>query len=48
MIIIKVGKNENIIVDKFGNRELYTMKNSLIKNLYTKKNEPQFSNFLIT
>ena len=46
--ILFVGKNENIIVDKFGNRELYTMKNSLIKNLYTKKNEPQFSNFLIT
>ena len=46
--ILFVGKNENTIVDKFGNRELYTMKNSLIKNLYTKKNEPQFSNFLIT
>lgn len=45
--ILFVSENKNRIIDKYGNRELYTMKNNLIQDLYSTKNEPQFSNFSI-
>ncbi len=45
--ILFICKNDELIVNKFGNKDLYTMKSNLIKNNYRKKNEPQFSNFAI-
>lgn len=45
--ILFVADEDRKLVDKFGSKELFTMKNNLIKNLYSKKNEPQFSNFSI-
>ena len=46
--ILFVADENKVLVDKFGNRELLTMKNDLIKDYYPSKNEPQFSNFLIS
>ena len=46
--ILFVADENKILVDKFGNRELLTMKNNLIEDYYPSKNEPQFSNFLIS
>ena len=40
--------DHSVMVDKFGNKELLTMKNNLIKDYYPSKNEPQFSNFLMS
>ena len=45
--ILFVADENQVVVNKFGNRELLTMKNDLIKNYYPKKNEPQFSKFSI-
>ena len=45
--ILFVADENQVVVNKFGNRELLTMKNELIKNYYPKKNEPQFSKFSI-
>mgnify|MGYP001156774591 FL=1 len=46
--ILFVADENKVLVDKFGNRELLTMKNDLIKDYYPSKNEPQFSNFLMS
>ena len=46
--ILFVADENKVLVDKFGNRELLTMKNNLIEDYYPSKNEPQFSNFLIS
>ena len=46
--ILFVADKNKVLVDKFGNRELLTMKNNLIEDYYPSKNEPQFSNFLIS
>ena len=46
--ILFVANENEVLVDKFGNRELLTMKNNLIEDYYPSKNEPQFSNFLIS
>ena len=46
--ILFVADENKVLVDKFGNRELLTMKNDLIKDYYPLKNEPQFSNFLMS
>ena len=46
--ILYVSDENGVIVDKFGNKELQTMKSNLIKNFYPKKNEPQFSEFTIS
>ena len=46
--ILFVADENEVLVDKFGNRELLTMKNNLIEDYYPSKNEPQFSNFLIS
>ena len=45
--ILFVADKNKVHVNKFGNSELLTMKNMLIKDFYPKKNEPQFSNFSI-
>lgn len=45
--ILYVADEKQVYVNKFGNSELLTMKNSLIKDFYPKRNEPQFSNFSI-
>ena len=46
--ILFVADENKVLVDKFGNRELLTMKNNLIEDYNPSKNEPQFSNFLIS
>ena len=46
--ILFVADGNKVLVDKFGNKELLTMKNNLIKDYYPSKNEPQFSNFLMS
>ena len=46
--ILFVADENQVLVDKFGNKELLTMKNNLIEDYYPSKNEPQFSNFLIS
>ena len=46
--ILFVADENQVLVDKFGNRELLTMKNELIKDYYPSRNEPQFSNFLMS
>ncbi len=45
--ILFICKNDELVVNKYGNQKLYTMKSNLIKYNYRKKNEPQFSNFAI-
>ena len=45
--ILFVASKDQRVVNKFGNRQLLTMKSDLIKNYYPKKNEPQFSKFSI-
>jgi len=46
--ILFVADENSVLVDKFGNRELLTMKNNLIEDYYPLRNEPQFSNFFIS
>ena len=46
--ILFVADENQVLVDKFGNKELLTMKNNLIEDYYPSKNEPQFSNFLMS
>ena len=46
--ILFVADENQVLVDKFGNKELLTMKNNLIEDYYPPKNEPQFSNFLMS
>jgi len=46
--ILFVADENSVLVDKFGNKELLTMKNNLIEDYYPLRNEPQFSNFFIS
>ena len=46
--ILFVADENQVLVDKFGNKELLTMKNNLIEDYYPPNNEPQFSNFLMS
>ena len=43
--ILFVADENQVVVNKFGNRELLTMKNDLIKNYYPKKMSPNSQSF---